>query len=49
MGHYHGERNHQGLANRLIQPEESVARADGTIQCRQRLGEMLRHYCRHAA
>ena len=48
MEHYHRERNHQGLANRLIQPEESVGRCYGTIQCRKRLGGLLQHY-HHAA
>jgi len=46
--HYHRERNHQGLANRLIQPRESVGRCYGTIQCRQRLGGLLRYYHRAA-
>ena len=45
--HYHGERNHQGLDNRLIQPEENAG--DGDIQCRQRLGGMLNYYYREAA
>ena len=44
MAHYHRERNHQGLANRLIQPEQSVGQADGIIQCRHRLGGLLRYY-----
>ena len=47
--HYHGERNHQGLCNRLIDPGMEVARATGEICCRQRLGGMLRYYYRRAA
>ena len=46
--HYHTERNHQGLGNRLIkEPDEPLS--DGVIQCRARLGGMLKHYERIAA
>jgi transposase InsO family protein len=48
LEHYHRERNHQGLANRLIQPEQGVGQAGGTIQCRNRLGGLLRYYHRAA-
>jgi putative transposase len=46
--HYHGERNHQGLGNEII---EADFRSDGEgkVQCRQRLGGMLRYYHRDAA
>ncbi|MFH1834422.1 MAG: integrase core domain-containing protein [bacterium] len=47
--HYHGERNHQGLGNRLIEEGEEVARTVGPIECRERLGGMLRYYYRAAA
>ena len=47
--HYHRERNHQGLGNRLIMREESCADSTGAIQCRQRLGGMLNYYYRQAA
>jgi len=47
--HYHGERNHQGLDNRLIEPTNGVGRAAGGIECRDRLGGMLRYYYRQAA
>ena len=47
--HYHGERNHQGLDNRLIEPTNGVGRAAGEIACRDRLGGMLRYYYRQAA
>ncbi len=47
--HYHRERNHQGLGNRLIMEEEPQARGGGAIQCRQRLGGMLDYYYRQAA
>ena len=41
FAHYHGERNHQGLENRLIAPIERIAAKTGTIRRRQRLGGML--------
>ena len=47
--HYHGERNHQGLGNRLIIEDESGVGSCGPIQCRQRLGGMLNYYYRQAA
>jgi len=41
--HYHTERNHQGLANELI--ESAVpANTDGSVQRRQRLGGLLSYY-----
>ena len=36
--HFHSERNHQGLDNRLIEPREEVGQPTGQIQCRERLG-----------
>lgn len=47
--HYHEERNHQGLANKIIQPGDEVGSSDGQIECRERLGGMLRYYHRKAA
>ena len=47
--HYHGERNHQGLDNRLIEPGNEVGCAEGKVACRKRLGGMLRYYYRQAA
>jgi putative transposase len=47
--HYHQERNHQGLGNRLIMEEESCAGSSGVIQRRQRLGGMVNYYYRRAA
>ena len=49
MTHYHTERNHQGLANRLISPELGHLGKAGVIQRRQRLGGMLNYYYRAAA
>jgi len=47
--HYHKERNHQGIGNNIIAPGEEVGRTIGDIQCRNRLGGMLRYYHRDAA
>jgi len=49
VDHYHRERNHQGLANRLIDAGEEVGRTAGDVQCRERLGGLLRYYYREAA
>jgi hypothetical protein len=47
--HYHQERNHQGVGNRLLEPGPEVARQSGPIECRQRLGGLLKYYRRRAA
>ena len=47
--HYHLERNHQGLDNRLIMPEKINTLCDGAVECRERLGGMLKYYYRAAA
>ena len=49
VAHYHRERNHQGLANRIILPEIVDAGSGGPVQRRQRLGGMLNYYYRAAA
>ena len=49
MSHYHTERNHQGLANRLIRPQPQEATNHGAIDRRRRLGGMLNYYYRAAA
>ena len=49
LEHYHTERNHQGIANKIIDPEPGVGQIAGIIECRQRLGGMLRYYHRQAA
>ncbi|MCI0627058.1 MAG: transposase [Acidobacteria bacterium] len=41
--HYHAERNHQGLGNRLIIPLKTLAKTIGTVQSRERLGGMLKY------
>jgi putative transposase len=47
--HFHSERNHQGLQNRLIQPGAEANKSQNEIDCRNRLGGMLRYYYRKAA
>ena len=47
--HYHRERNHQGLGNQLIEPTANVGVVVGRIECRERLGGMLKYYDRRAA
>ena len=49
LSHYHLERNHQGLENRLITPMDTTIESSGTVQRRQRLGGMLNYYYREAA
>jgi putative transposase len=49
VAHYHSERNHQGLANKLISPELGHLGNTGEVQRRQRLGGLLNYYYRAAA
>ncbi|QDU82453.1 Integrase core domain protein [Polystyrenella longa] len=49
VAHYHFERNHQGLDNQLIDPDEEVGCVAGKIECRERLGGLLKYYYRDAA
>jgi len=49
MEHYHSERNHQGLENRLIHARTAVAANDGAIYRNARLGGTLNFYYRKAA
>ena len=46
--HYHGERNHRGLQNRIIEPE-FTATDEGRVERRERLGVLLCYYYRDAA
>ena len=48
VAHYHGERNHQGLDNDLID-RPLQQRACGAVHRRQRLGGRLSYYRRAAA
>ncbi len=47
--HYHIERNHQGLENELIEDRSDELKIDGSVECRERLGGVLKHYDRRAA
>jgi hypothetical protein len=50
MAHYHHERNHQGKGNVLLLPAISHdAEHAGYVQCRERLGGLLKYYEREAA
>ena len=49
VAHFHTERNHQGLGNKLIQPTDSVGQTTGEIVCRERLGGLLKYYYRRVA
>jgi len=46
--HYHGERNHQGLDNELID-QPTRQRASGPVRRRERVGGLLSYYYRAAA
>jgi transposase InsO family protein len=48
VAHYHGERNHQGIGNRLIDEPVDAFRRRGSIECRERLGGLVRYYRRAA-
>ena len=50
--HYHQERNHQGMQNRLLNRaanDDQYAFDESDIECRSRLGGMLNYYHREAA
>jgi hypothetical protein len=49
--HYHEERNHQGKENRILFPVETegTRKRKGAVQCRERLGGLLKYYERKAA
>jgi len=48
--HYHQERNHQGLEYRLIESfDDKPPHSIGSVECRQRLGGLLKFYRRSAA
>ena len=49
LEHYHVERNHQGLENRIIEPSDRVQSTAVKIEYRERLGGLLRYYYRDAA
>ena len=48
VAHYHEERPHQGLGNERIAPT-TTSTGTGPVQCRERLGGVLKFYYREAA
>jgi len=49
VNHYLTERNHQGLANQIINPQPGCGGTAGTVARRQRLGGLLNYHYRRAA
>ena len=50
VDYYHQERTHQGKGNVLLFPWPTLpGEHDGLIQCRERLGGLLKYYEREAA
>jgi hypothetical protein len=50
VAHFHHERNHQGKGNVLLFPAVRQGTAQhGPMQCRERLGGLLKYYTRAAA
>ena len=47
--HYHAERNHQGKGNILLFPRCANTHHEKPVQCRERLGGLLRYYHQEAA
>jgi putative transposase len=47
--HYHVERNHQGLDNRLVEEGNGAVDMNSAIERRERLGAVLNYYERRAA
>jgi putative transposase len=47
--HFHAERNHQGKGNVLLFPRDTNIHRAGPVQCRERLGGLLRYYHQEAA
>jgi hypothetical protein len=49
MSHYHEERNHGRLENRLLRPLRAFGESHARVKRSQRLGGMLSYYHREAA
>ena len=49
LPHYHEERNHQGKSNVLLFPQTNKSLPEASVDCRERLGGLLRYYHRKAA
>ena len=48
VGHFHAERNHQGKGNQLLFPDKRPNMQGRSIECRHRLGGLLKYYRRAA-
>jgi transposase InsO family protein len=49
IAHFHGERNHQGKGNILLFPDASDRSvSESRVECKRRLGGLLRYYIRAA-
>jgi hypothetical protein len=46
VDHYHRERHHQSLRGQLIAPLPEDTAGTGDVQCRERLGGILKFYYR---
>jgi hypothetical protein len=49
VAHFHAERNHQGKGNVLLFPLPTDRQREAPVQCRERLGGLLRYYHQEAA
>ena len=49
LDHYHDERPHQSMGNLPLKRDGPESSVSGAINCKQRLGGLLRHYHRGAA
>ena len=49
LEHYHAERNHQRLDNKIIEPGDEVGQVGGMVECPDRPGGLLKYYYRNAA
>ena len=50
VAHFHHERNHQGKGNVLLFPRDTdIPHEPQSVQCRERLGGLLRYYHQEAA
>lgn len=49
VDHVRAERNHQGKVNILLFPWATDQQREGPVQCRERLGGLLRYYHQEAA
>jgi putative transposase len=47
--HYLAERNHQGKGNVVLFPRNTGVQRKSPVQCRERLGGLLRYYHQEAA